>query len=112
MSGIARLFNQSVSVETRTGSGAYGDTFATPTTVVCSISEKTQLVRDQSAAEVASSTTLYAPLSASPDSTPTSGQFAPGSRVTVHGRVAYVISAARQDSQGPARIHHTAVYLT
>lgn len=112
MSGIARLFNQSVSVETRTGAGAYGDVFATATSVPCFISEQTRLVRDQSAAEVVSTTTLYAPLTASPAATPAAGQFAPGSRVTVNGRVAFVISTARQDSAGPARIHHTAVHLT
>lgn len=105
MSGIARLFTQSVSVETLTGSGAYGDTYASPATVACFISDKTKLTRDSHAQEVVSTTTLYAPLSAV-------SQFAPGSRVTVNGRTAYVITCARQDSAGPARIHHAAVELT
>lgn len=112
MSGVARLFNKTVGVETRTGSGAFGDVFAASANVSCFISEQVRLVRDQNAVEVVSSTTLYAPLAAVPEVTATAGQFSPGSRVTVNGRVAYVISASRQDSAGPARIHHAEVHLT
>lgn len=112
MSGIARLFNQNVSLETRTGAGAYGDVFADAVSVQCFVSEKTQLVRDSTGTEVVSSTTLYAPLTAAPDATPSGGQFAIGSRVTVAGRAAHVIRAARRDSAGPVRVHHVEVHLT
>lgn len=105
MSGVVRLFKQSVSVETRTGQGAYGDVFATAAAVPCFISDQTRLVRNANAEEVVSSVTLYAAL-ASVD------QFTPGSRVAVNGRTAYVISAARHDGAGPTRIHHAEVHLT
>jgi hypothetical protein len=112
VSGVARLFKQAVTVQTRTGAGAYGDVYADPTSVACFISEQQRLVRDQNAVEVVSSTMLYAPLTAAPTEPPAGGQFTPGSRVVVNGRTAFVISAARQDSAGPARIHHTEVHLT
>lgn len=112
MRGIAALFNQTVSVETRLGSGAYGDAFADPVDVACFISEKTQLVRDLNADEVVSSTTLYAPLATAPDATPQAGQFADGSRVMIANRTTRVITASRQNSAGPARIHHVQVHLT
>lgn len=112
MSGVARLFKQSVTVETRTGQGAYGDVFASPATVPCFISEQVRLVRNTNAEEVTSSTTLYAALAAAPDAAPTAGQFAPGSKVTVNGRAAYVIGASRHDAAGPTRIHHAEVHLT
>lgn len=110
--GIARLFTQSASVETKTGANALGDVYAAPVDVACFVQDGVKMVRSTTAAEVVSSTTLYAPLSASPTSPPTAGQFAPGSKVTVNGRVAYVIAAVRQDSAGPSRIHHVAVSLT
>ena len=112
MSGIGRLFTQTVSVETLTGQGAYGDVFADPRTVQCFVQDRTKWTRDAQGEEVVSTSTIYAPIGASPDTPPTAGQFTPGSRVTLAGRTAYVISVARQDSAGPARIHHTAVELT
>lgn len=105
MSGVARLFKQSVSVETRTGQGAYGDMFGSATEVPCFISDQTRLVRNTNAEEVVSSITLYAPLDSAT-------QFTPGSRVAVNGRTAFVISTARHEGAGPARIHHTEVHLT
>lgn len=112
MTGIARLFTQSVSVETLLGSGAYGDVWADPVDIACFINDTTKMTRNAQGDEVVSSTTLYAPLTTSPDQPATAGQFAPGSRVTVQGRTALVLSAARRDSAGPARIWHTEVTLT
>jgi hypothetical protein len=109
---LADLLNQTVTVETRTGAGAYGEVYAAPTDVSCFLSEVTRTVRDSKGTEVVSSTTLYAPLAAAPDPSPSAGQFAVGSRVTVAGRTAYVIQAARQNAAGPITIHHTSVHLT
>lgn len=112
MPGIAALFTQTVDVETLTGSGAYGDVFASPVTVACFVNDRSKMVRNSNGDEIVSTTTLYAPLTASPDVPATAGQFAPGSRVTVNGRTAYVVNAARRDSAGPSRIWHTEVTLT
>lgn len=112
MAGIAALFTQSVTVETLTGSGAYGDVYAAPTVVECFINDRAKMVRNSQGDEVVSSTTLYAPLASSPDDPATAGQFSPGSRVTVNGRSALVLSVARRDGNGPSRIWHTEVTLT
>lgn len=113
MSGnIARLFTQSVTLETFLGAGAYGDTYADPAEVSCFIQDAVKLTRSSTAEEVVSTTTLFAALATSPDSPPVAGQFSAGSRVTVNGRQAFVIHAARQNSGGPTRIHHTRVDLT
>lgn len=109
---IARLFTQPVSLETYLGSSAHGAVYAAPVTVRCFIEDASKLVRKPSEEEILSSTTLYGPLTAAPDDPATAGQFAPLSRVTVNGRVAHVITANRQDSAGPARIHHVEVHLT
>ena len=112
MTGIARLFTQSAAVETKTGVNALGDVYASPVAVPCFVQDGVKMIRTSSSEEVVSQVTLYAALDTSPTVPPVAGQFAAGSRVTVNGRVSYVIAAVRQDSAGPARIHHTAVSLT
>lgn len=109
---IARLFKQSVSLETYLGTNAHGPVYASPVTVPCFIEDASKLVRKASEEEILSSTTLYAALSTAPDEPAVAGQFAPSSRVTLNGRTAHVITANRQDAAGPARIHHVEVSLT
>lgn len=109
---INRLFKQSVTLETYLGSGAYGDVFAAPVTVACFIEDATKLVRNSSEEEVVSTTTLYAAIAGAPAEPPVQGQFSAMSRVAVNGRDAHVITTARVDSAGPARIHHIQVSLT
>lgn len=112
MSRLSRLFTQLVTLETFLGAGARGDVYAAPVAVPCFIQDVTKLTRKQNAEEVVSTTTLFADISTSPDSPPVAGQFAGNSRVTVNGRQAFVITTGRQNSGGPARIHHTRVDLT
>lgn len=105
MTRLSGFFNSMVTVQTYLGANGHGDQFATATTVACFIEDATKLTRNANAEEVVSTTTLYAPIGAA-------GQFTPGSKVTVSGRTAFVIVTSRQNSAGPARIHHTQVTLT
>lgn len=102
--GIARLFTQTATVQTYTGTGTTGPKYAAEVTVPCFVNDRRQLVRSGSGDEVVSETTLYAPLASLPT-------FTPQSKVTVNGRIAQVISAYRRDSAGPVNVHHTQVVL-
>lgn len=102
--GIARLFTQTVTVETYQGSGPYGDVFAAPVTRRAFVNDSLKLVRDQKGEEVVSSARLYGPLEDAAD-------YEPGSRVTFGDRTHRVIVANRQDAAGPASSHHVAVEL-
>lgn len=102
---IARLFTQTVSVETFLGIKNSRPSYASPVTVACFVNDSRKLVRDQNGAEVVSETTLYAPLAAV-------GTFAAGSRVTVHGATSTVLCVYRRDSAGPSSAWHTEVTLT
>lgn len=103
--GIARLFTQTASVETRTGSKAGAAAYADPVDVACFVNDSHKQVRAANGDEIVSSTTLYAPLA-------DVEVFAPGSKVTVNGRTAFVISTFRRDSAGPASAFHTQADLT
>lgn len=103
--GIARLFTQTVSVETYLGTGTTGPKYAAPVTVACFINDARKLVRDSTGSEVVSETTIYAPLAAHAD-------FPVKARVTVNGRAAFVLCVYRRDSAGPAANFHTEVTLT
>lgn len=105
MAGIARLFNQTVTVETYLGTGVKGPTFAAPASVLCFVDDSRKLVRDSTGEQVVSSTTVYAPLSVY-------AQFPVDSKVTVNGRTARVVAVELQNSAGPASVHHTQVNLT
>jgi hypothetical protein len=102
---ITRMFNQTVELKTLTGGGTYGDHFAAPVTKKAFVNDGRKLVRDSTGTEVVSETTLYGPIGDVDD-------YKPGSEVTVNGRTAFVITAMRRDSAGPATIHHTQVQLT
>ena len=103
--GIARLFTQTVSVETCLGTGVNGQVYAPAVTVSCFVNDGHKLVRDSTGDQVVASTTLYAALS-------TVDTFTPQSKVLVNGREARVIAAYRRDSAGPASAHHAHVELT
>lgn len=112
MAGIGRLLTQTVQVATRLGSDSSGDIEADPVDVACYIEESTRLVRDANGEEVVSSTRLIAAIDAAPTVPPVAGQFSVNSTVTVNGRDATVITAARRDGVGPARCWHVEVSLT
>lgn len=103
--GIGMFFVHEVSVETYEGAGAYGPAYAAPVAVACFLDDEVRLVRNVSGAEVASSATVYADLSAA-------DLFPPETRVSVNGRTATVITAGRRDS-GPLGLpDHVEVHLT
>lgn len=101
---IARLFTQTASVQTRTGTGTSGDKFAAAVDVLCFVNDGHERKAEAAGVEIVSQTTLYAPL-ASIDT------FAVGSKVTVNGRTAHVVSVFRRDSAGPTSAHHAQVNL-
>lgn len=103
--GVELFFVHSVSVETYTGSGAYGDIYAAPAQAACFIDDGIHLTRDASGVEVVSSSVVYAPAG-------DVAMFPPGSRVTLNSRQAHVISTNRRDS-GPLGLpDHIEVHLT
>jgi hypothetical protein len=105
MSDASLFFVNSVSVETLTGEGAYGEDFADPVTVACFIDDSTHLVRNKDGEEVVSNTVLYADSSQS-------AAFAVDSRVTVNGRTARVITLNAYDSVSLGLPDHVEVHLT
>jgi hypothetical protein len=109
---IQRMFKQAVTLETYLGSGAHGPLFASPLSVPCAISSATKMVRNTLGEEVVSSTRIYAAVTTAPTEPAVAGQFSPGSRVTIAGKVAHVIAAASRDQPAPTRVHHVEVDLT
>lgn len=105
MSDAALFFVNTVSVETLTGEGAYGEVFAAPATVACFVDDSAHLIRNRQGEEVVSNTTIYAD--------PTDAEkFPVDSRVTVNGRASRVITVNRLDS-GPLGLpDHVEVHLT
>lgn len=102
--GIARLLTQSVLVETRTGSSGYGDLYAAPVTKKAFIDDQRKLIRDAQGNETVSETTLFTLID-------DIDAFTTGSRVTVNGRIATVLSAKRRDAAGPVNVHHAEIHL-
>jgi hypothetical protein len=103
--GIGLFFVHTVSAETFEGTGAYGDSYGAPVSVTCFVDDGAHLVRNKTGEEVVSSTTVYAPPSQA-------AALALESRVTVNGRVAYVIAVNSRDSGGLGLPDHVEVHLT
>lgn len=110
--GIARLFTQTVTVQTCTGSDSSGPLRATGVDVACYVEDSTRLIRDAAGQEVVSSTRVFAPLTTAPTVPPVAGQFTVDSLVTVNGRDAFVITSARRDGVGPSSAWHVEIALT
>ena len=109
--GIARLFTQTVTLATYLGSGTFNDVFADPVAVACQVEDTIREVRNSDGDQVVSTARVFAGLSTAPDVPAVAGQFAPGSKVTVNGRTALVLSVARRDV-GPTSARHVEVALT
>lgn len=105
MSAASLFFVNSVSVETLTGEGAYGDVFAAPVAVACFVDDAAHLIRNQQGEQVVSNTTIFA-------DTVVAATFAVKSRVTVNGRVAQVITVNPYDSGALGLPDHVEVHLT
>jgi hypothetical protein len=93
-----------VSVATRTGTGANGDIYAAPVDVECFLEDARHLVRSATGEQVVSESTVFA----DPDKAP---KFTPGSKVTLPTRTALVI-LAKVNAIGDPDVDHTAVSLT
>lgn len=91
MSELAEFYVHTVAVETLSGGGPMGETYADPVDVPCFIDEKRRLIRDASGNETVSETTLWMD-KAHYD------LFAPGSTVTYRDRVSTVIGRSEADS--------------
>lgn len=103
--GVGLFYVHTVSVETLSGSGPYGDVYLPATTIPCFVDDSARLVRNKSGDEVTSSTTIYA----DPEYALV---FAPDSRVTVNGRTAYIITTNSLNG-GPLGLpDHVEVHLT
>jgi hypothetical protein len=93
-----------VTVATRTGSGARGAVFATPVTRTVFVEDGRKLVRDEAGEQVVSETTLFDALAAA-------DVYPAGTKVTVNGRAALVIVAKRR-ALGDPDVDHLEVALT
>lgn len=90
---------QAVQVETQTGEGAYGDTYAPAESVRCLVDYETQLVRNSDGAEVVSSGRLFTTLDKV-------GLFRPDSRITLpDGSKTYVLRVGRHELGDPDMDH-------
>lgn len=93
-----------VTVETLTGAGAYGDVFAAPVTVTGFMDGTRRLVRDKSGQQVVSESTFFTAIS-------NAALFTTDTKVTVAGVVSRVIKANVNDSGALDLPDHVAVNL-
>lgn len=84
MGDLDGFYVHTVSVETKTGSGAYGDVYAAPVNVACWLEPKRRLVRDKDGQEVLSSSFLSCDVAHA-------AVFTPDSKVTNAAVTAYVV---------------------
>ena len=101
---LAGFWEHTIMVETFEGTGAMGDTYAVPQYVAGFLEGKNITVRDASGNMVTAGTTFYTD-SAYAD------LFTPDTRITIDGRVSYVITQNRNDSGGLNLPDHTMVQI-
>ena len=100
------LLRHSVTVETRTGGGGFGDVYAAPVAVQGFLDDKRTLIRDiNTGQQVVSSSTFYTRVDQA-------SRFTPGSRVSFNGRSTTVIAVNVNDGGGLPVPSHVAVSLT
>lgn len=90
MSALSSMFVHSATVETFTGSGAYGDTYAAPVTVVGFLDNGLVLTKTGTIAEMTVKSTFYADLA-------DAAKFTPGTQVTVNGYAGHVTQSRIRD---------------
>lgn len=101
---MADFYVHTATVETYQGTGAYGDVYAAPVVVACFAEAKRRLVRAKDGQETVSESTLYMGAA-------DGGLFVPDSRVTVGGKVSYVITQNVNDAPGLDLPDHAAITL-
>jgi hypothetical protein len=97
------LLNDSVSVQSYAGEGAYGPVYAAAVTVSCNVETTRRLVRNYDGDEVVSESTLYV----HPDD---AGYFLPESLLTIASRESRVLTARTPTVRG--KPCHTEVACT
>jgi len=90
VSALSAFFVHTASVETFTGAGAYGDTYATSVDVKGFLDDGVVLVRTGTSEQLEQKSIFYAALT-------DADKLVAGSRVTVNGRVAWVSAIRRRD---------------
>lgn len=93
-----------IMVETFEGSGAAGDVYSNPQYVAGFLEGKNILVRDAAGQQVVAGSTFYT-------DTAYADLFTPDTRVTIDGRVSYVITQNRNDSGSLGLPDHTMVQI-
>jgi hypothetical protein len=103
---LARWWVHQVTVQTKLGSGGYGDKLADPVPVPCNVQDSTRTVRDADGNETVSSATIRADLEHA-------DKFPAGSLVTLPwaDRPRRVIGMHRHDSAGRSRLDHLEIHL-
>ena len=107
MDPLARWWRHEIVVEPHLGTGAYGDRFGPPFTVLAAIDDKTRQVVDSNGAETVSQTTVVFPRPV--------GYIQPGSKMTLPtthgGRTSRVIACRVADGGGLPTPDHVEVNL-
>ncbi|MDP9185624.1 MAG: hypothetical protein M3O29_08160 [Actinomycetota bacterium] len=101
---LDEFYVHTLTVETFEGSGAAGDVYSNPQYVPGFFEGKVTLVRDAAGQEVVSSSRFFT-------DTDYADIFTPDTRVTIDGRVSYVVSQARHDSGALHLPDHAEIYL-
>ena len=101
---LDEFYIHTVAVETYEGSGAAGDVYALPQYVTGFLEGQVKLIRDATGQQVVASSRFFT-------DTEYAGIFTPDSRVTIDGRVSYVISQNRNDSGALHLPDHAEIYL-
>lgn len=105
MGDLDDFYVHTVTVETKTGTGAYGDVYAEPVDVDCWLEPKRRLVRNKDGQEVLSSSFLSCPVPEEP-------KFVPDSKVTHNGHTALVIGVNTLTSGALQLPDHLEIDLT
>lgn len=90
MTDLAPFFMHTASVETYTGRGTRGDTYAAPVTVAGFLDDGASLQLGGGAAETVAQTRFYTDIA-------NAAVFVEGSRVTCNGRASHVKTVRRRD---------------
>lgn len=104
MSELAEFWMHTVTVETLQGTGASGDVYAAPAQVQGLLEQTTALVRAATGQEVVAGSKFYT------DAT-NAALFPPDSRVTVNGRLTYVIQVSINEGDAMSLPSHAVVAI-
>jgi len=105
MSALTRFFVHTATVETFTGAGPTGDTYAAPAAHKGFLDDGVVLVRTSAGEQLVQKTIWYGPLS-------DAASFVPESRVTVNGRASQVSAVRSRNSGSIGLPDHIEVDLT